>query len=493
MPSSSQLFPNFVGGSYQALSPVIAADQCVNLFTETTEIDQETKKATLYGTPGLDLFIAATDTVGCRGWFFQDGLTLVTIGTTLYHVDIAARTKTALGMVTNNGVPVSYTSNGQAGDQVGILSAGVLRVLTRSTLVLSDPIVLPFDNPVLLAFMDGYTIANEAGTPRFWFSALEDMTSWDALDFATRSNVADNIVGICVTQDRLWCLGSQATTLFYDSGDADTPFVPYPGTTVLYSLVNPYALFVYQDNVIWVAEAPNGQRHVVIGKAPTPQRISTAPIDLFLSNCGTLANATLGFYEQAGHPFLIMRAPGSPDDINTYVYDLKESLWHARASWDPVTGRDTTWRAHGFMVADALALCGDVTTGDLYLLDLTTYTENGQMIRRERTAPYLGTVNQWFFLDQLELGMQAGVGLSTGPGSDPQVTLEISRDGARTWFNAGTASLGKIGAYLERAFWTQLGRTRLDRLVVKVTMSDPVACVWGPGLWLRGTPGTGQL
>lgn len=77
--------------------------------------------------------------------------------------------------------------------------------------------------------------------------------------------------------------------------------------------------------------------------------------------------------------------------------------------------------------------------------------------------------------------------------TNPTVTLEISRNSGMEWVSAGEASLGSTGEYNTRAIWRRLGRTRADRLVLRVTMTDDAPCVWGPGLWLRATNGSGEL
>jgi len=76
---------------------------------------------------------------------------------------------------------------------------------------------------------------------------------------------------------------------------------------------------------------------------------------------------------------------------------------------------------------------------------------------------------------------------------NPVVMLEISRDGGRTFVSAGEADLGASGQYLDRARWRRLGRTRADRLVIRVIQTDPCQTVWGPGLWLTATNGSNQL
>ncbi len=95
------------------------------------------------------------------------------------------------------------------------------------------------------------------------------------------------------------------------------------------------------------------------------------------------------------------------------------------------------------------------------------------LIRRERIFRHLSDEQQWIFYQWLQIDVEAGVGLSTGQGSDPQIILQWSDDGGHTWSNEHLLSAGKQGEYGKRAMLKQpLGRSR-DR-VFKVAMSDPV-------------------
>lgn len=491
------LWKEFCGGTYLALSPVMASDQAVNVYTETREVPGSPKTVWMFGTPGLKFF-ASVVTAGNRGWWSQDGLTCTVVGNTLYEVDEQAATATSLGTITDDGGPVYFASNGQGGNQLGIVGGGQLKVLTISTRSLSAAVSLPFSNPVMITFLDGYGLINEEDTPKVWFSALENLASWDALDFFARSNTSDNIVGVTVTRDRVVALGSKTTTQFYNSGDADTPFVPYPGTTIQTGLASPALLGVYNDQLIFVAESQKGQRRVVRMVDTQVQDISTPPINRFLAACSTLADAELLIYEQEGHPFIAITAPSSTEAIQTYAYDIRESLWHARAAWDTAGGTYMRWRARGSAAFGGTVFVGDYENGNLYTLDLDYYADDlsattTEILKRERTAPFPSAENQWLFLDQIELGMQAGVGTGSGEGDEPDVTLEISRDGAQTWIEVGVARLGQLGEYAARAIWRKLGRVRADRLAIRITQTSPVKCVWGPGLWLRLSNGTGNL
>jgi len=157
---------------------------------------------------------------------------------------------------------------------------------------------------------------------------------------------------------------------------------------------------------------------------------------------------------------------------------------------------DSTFRrmlARGMCATPGGILVGDYATGNVYLLDPTVSTDNGAIVRRLRRAPYPSAENQWTFLDQVELGVQSGSGTASGQGVAPQVMLSISRDSGYNWDPPVAASIGATGQYAARAVWHRLGRVRADRLVLEVSQTDPVPMAWGPGLWLRARPGTGQL
>lgn len=487
---AAQLWPAFVGGMYLARSLSFAADQAVNVFTETRQIPGSPKQQTLYGTPGL-LREATVDTRGNRGWFSQDGRCFVVVGDQLYERNNPG-TYTPLGTILNDGNPVSFASNGEGGDQLAIVGGGNLYVLDLTTNTLST-VVLPFSDPVMIAFIDGYGLINQKDSLVVWYTNIFDFSVVDALDFITRSGTSDNVVGITVTRDRVWFLGSKTTTTYYNSGDADTPFLPYPGTTIQTGLLSAWLFGIYNDVLYWVADSAGGGRRVVAASEPGVEEISTPPIDAFLDSASTLIDGRFLVYEQDGHIFIAVTLPHASGDIKTYVYDRREQLWHARAGWNDQTGEYTRWRATGTTAIGSTVLVGDYETGDLYTLDLGTYDDNGEILKRERTAPYASTDAEWMFVNQFELGMQPGVGLSTGQGSAPVVNLAISRDGGHTFTDAGTATLGAIGDYTARAVWRRLGRFRADRGLFKVTQTDPVRCVWGPGAWVTAQQGTGQL
>ena len=75
----------------------------------------------------------------------------------------------------------------------------------------------------------------------------------------------------------------------------------------------------------------------------------------------------------------------------------------------------------------------------------------------------------------LEIEFEAGVGLVTGQGDDPQAMLRWSDDGGHEFGSEHWVGIGKLGQYNNRARWKKLGRSR-DR-IYELKISDPVKVV----------------
>ncbi len=491
------LFPNFIAGSYAMRAPNIDVETTINLFPGTLDIGDNAKQGVLYGTPGLRSIVTAPEVI-CRVMFYQDGRTFTVIGSSLYEATITGSGLTVAASLTRrgslhalgtDGLPVYMASNGAGGHQLAIVSAGKLYIFDTTANTLSGAVTTSLtgaSGPIV--FLNGYFLMVEVGTIKFWYSALEDGTSWPGANFIARSNASDNIVGMAVLHDQLKIWGSKTAEWFYDSGNVNTPFLPYPGSVSMDGAVAAAGCGVLGETLVWVATNERNLIRMMSAGTGEASVISTPAVEFAWASYSTVSDVELLCYEQEGHPFVCVTFPTA--DV-TWVYDLRETQWHQRDSQDTM-GLFHRWRVRGTCAPAAQAmLVGDYQTGDVYALQLDTFTDNGTAIRRLRRAPYLSAENQWLFLDQIELGLQAGVG--TGATPAPQVKLRLSRDFGNTYSAYQTAGIGAAGAYQTRAIWRGLGRSRADQLVVEVTQTDPVRTVWGPGLYLRTTPGSGLL
>jgi hypothetical protein len=194
----------------------------------------------------------------------------------------------------------------------------------------------------------------------------------------------------------------------------------------------------------------------------------------------TVADAEAWVTEIDAHGFYVITFPTARA---TWVYDASSGQLTEWPYWNSATGREEAHRALHHATAFGYRLVDDRATGDLYALDPAVYTDNGATIRRVRRVPIpkLTPENYWIFLSELELFLDAGIGLQAGPdagpavqGSDPTVTLRISRDGGNTWGNEITCSAGAAGEYFTRVIFQQLGRFRDGLGVIELVFTDPV-------------------
>lgn len=483
------LFSAFCGGSNSERSLVADAELSVNCFHATVEVPGTAKQGYQFGTPGLRPLGTAAGARG-RGIFAQDGRTWTGIGESIYELTFAPFTATLRGTLPDDGLPIAWASNGDGGTQLALVGGGQLKILNLLTNVLSAAIVLPMTNaPVMIGFLDAYFLCNEKDTLRTWFSAIENGTSWDALDFFARSTASDRVVAMTCANSRAWIFGSETSEAYEDVGDADNPFQPIKGSLFQIGIAAPYSLSVGVRTMRWLGQSRDSGPAVYRLDNYRGTRISTHAFEAQLSHATTLADAEGVTIEQDGHLFYALTCPSLGDAGDTLVLDETEQQWHHRRRWNATLGRWEAWRVRGHAYLGMTHVVGSRDSGSIWALDPETYDDDGEILRLVRQAPYLGAENAWASIDAFELGVEPGVGLASGQGSDPQVELEVSKTLAKTWFSAGTASLGPMGAYDDRTYWTRLGMARIDRLVFRVIITDPVKRVIGPGAWVRVTPG----
>jgi hypothetical protein len=287
----------------------------------------------------------------------------------------------------------------------------------------------------------------------------------------------------------VWVFGSETTEAYEDVGDADNPFQPIKGSLFQIGIVAPWSLSLGVATMRWIGRSATGGAVVYRLDGYNGTRVSTHAIERQLAQASDLTTAEALTYAQEGHLFYAVTIYGSGVAGDTIVLDELEHSWHHRRAWNAIAAQEEAWLVRGHAYVGQVHVVGSRTGGQVWALDLNTYDEDGAILRARRRAPYLGAENAYAKIDAFELGVENGVGLPAGQGSDPQIELKLSRDSGKTWISAGTAPLGALGHYGDRTRWTQLGEARIDRLVFEVIITDPVKRIIGPGAWIVATPG----
>lgn len=451
-----------VGPSYQERSLPFDAQRSINLFPV---LDQQGKEVSaLYGTPGLTSFATAGAGPIRGGFTSANGRAFVVSSSELYEI-FSSGTVLLLGSLTTTSGIVSIDENPL---QLGICDGASVYTLTYATNSFQK--VTDTDLPVsgTLTFIDGYFVVSVVNSGKFNISALNDGSSWAALDFATAESSPDNLLRVYNAVGQLWLFGTKTTEIWTNTGASTFPFERIAGAKMEVGILAPHSAVAVDNSIFWIGRDNIGAGIVYRAQGFSPSRISTNAIELILQQASTPSTLRAYTYQQDGHTFYVITGGGLS---TTLVYDISTQLWHERAYLNG-NGNFEQHLGACSMYAFSSQLVGSRKNGKIYTMALDVYSDDGDEIAAERTYTHISQENQRIRFKSLEISMETGVGLQTGTGSDPQITLWISRDGARTWSNGYMTSFGAVGKYLSRAIFRRLGYAY--QITFKIRITDPV-------------------
>lgn len=449
-----------------ARSVNVNAQDRLNLYVEIND-DPEKHVLTLYPTPGKTSFVnfgeypsRVAHELGNfmyvvnreKVWRVQnDGTTLQigTVDTTSGRMDAA-----------DNGAQIMFVDgpNGY-----------IYTIATNTFAKITDA---DFPGGSSVTFFNGRFIVTEPNTGRFYWSAIYDGMSWDALDFATAESDPDNLVRVFADSGQLSIFGEKTTEFWGDSGAADSPYTKISGGAVEWGLAARWSLAKFMDSLIFLRKNRLGQAQVCVMSGGSAAPVSNTQLETAITSYGDVSNATGFAYMMNGHPFYQITFPTVG---KTWLFDGQSKSWSRLES---AGNRD---RAELGVKLLGGVFCTDYENGKLYRIELEQLTDDGRPIAREFTSRHQ-SAGDYTYLPELWLEMEAGVGVQIGQGTDPKVMLQISRDGGKTWGNELWRSIGKVGQYKARAVWNRLGRAR--DWIFRFRVSDPVKVVF-VAAWAR--------
>jgi hypothetical protein len=451
-----------VGPTYTERSLPFDAQRTINLFPVLDQQGKET--AALYGTPGL-LSFATAGSGPIRGCYnAANGRAFMVSGNGFYEISSLGVATSLGGLDTSSGI----CSIDENGTELAVCDGAGVYILTYSSNAWAKVTDADLPTAGTITFIDGYFVVNQVDTGKFYISGLYAGTTWDALDFATAESSPDELLRVINAVGQLWLFGVKTAEIWTNTGDSTFPFQRISGAKMEVGILAPHTAIPIDNSVMWVGRDNIGQGIVYVAKGFSPRRISNSAIELKIQAASDAENLRAYTYQEDGHVFYVLTGGGLE---TTLVYDITTQQWHERAYLADDGNFETHIGACG-MFAFGKQLVGDRRNGMIYEMSMDYYSDNGDEIARERIYTHLSDENQRRRYSSLEIGFETGVGLQTGQGSDPLVALKISHDGARTWSNWYTASIGAVGQYMKRVIFRRLGVSRITTFRIRIT--DPV-------------------
>jgi hypothetical protein len=442
----------------------VNAQERTNLYAE---VDPETGTLKLYGTPGLTVEVSfGANPV--RGAYPHGDVWYAVAGSTLYEINNVGTLTNRGSLVTTEG-RVDMVDNGL---QLLIVDGTEGYIYTFATTTLAEIADADFPPCETCAFLNGRFVVQKTGSAQFFISDIYDGTAWDALDFASAESSPDDLVRVYADNGVLWLFGTATTEPWGDSGAADFPFARIGTSAIQWGLAARWSLCPFDGSLIFLRRNQLGAVQVCVLAGTNAVPVSNPEVDHNLSTYDAVEDATGFSYMVSGHPFYQLNFPTA--DVS-WLYDGLTKAW-SRVQY----GNAGRHRAEIQLNFLNRPLVTDYENGKVYLLDDQAFTDDGALIVREFVSRHVKK-GEMTSLAQLWIETEPGVGLQSGQGTDPQLMLQISRDGGKTYGAELWRSIGMVGKYTARALWNRLGRAR--DWVFKVRITDPVKVViiaaWG--------------
>lgn len=443
----------FVGPSYALANRKASAQRSVNLYLVGMETAAKAPFI-MQSVPGLTLLASLGAEV--RGMIFAANRCFVVAGSTLYELS-SAWGATAIGtLATSSGcVDMAWGTT-----QLVIVDGPngyVLTLATNAFAQISDPAFYGSDR---VGYLDGYFIFSKPGSEEFYLSDLDNALVFDATDTAFALSSPDDIVSFVVAHSELFLFGDYTTEVWYDAAGADFLLAKNKGANIEVGCIAAHSVRKIDNGIMWIGRDRSGSGIVYRMTAYQPTRVSTVAVEEALQASTDLASAVAWVYQKNGLTFWCVNAPGL---TSTWCYEVSTGTWHERCDEDEL-GQLAAGRVTHHCEAFGTHIVGDAD-GNVYELDESVYTLNGDTLYRMRISPneVVPSMDRIFYSAFV-------ADLTTGEapqGVDPVAELSWSNDAGATYSVPVMRSLGAVGNREPMVKWTRLGcaRDRVWKLV----------------------------
>lgn len=445
----------FVSETFESRSIDQNQQKLINMFP--VEDNSGGKKSfSLYPTPGLLDFGEVIGASEGRGIIEHKGVIYAVVDSNFYSVG-SDGTFTQQGTLSTS---TGYVSMAATQDEIMLVdgTAGYTYIISTDTFATITDTDFP-DTTTNVTSIDGYFIVPVPDTDQFQLSALLDGQTWAATDVATAEGNPDNLTAVFSLNRQLWLFGERSTEVWFNSG-ASFPFERIEGSFAEFGLAAKHSVSKIKDTVIWLSQTQAGGVEVVLADGFVTIPVTSRAVAYQISTYTTINDAEAFVYKDEGHEFYVLTFP---TEAKTWVYDLTTGKWHERQS----SSSRYIPRVYASAYNKHLGLA--YNSGNLYEIDMDTYTEDGTAITRTaRTAPLHQTGN-FVSVYTLRLDLEKAQGAVSGTET---ITLKTSRDGGHNFDSGDAIAASRNGEYADRVIWRMLGQSR--SWVFEFTTTDSI-------------------
>lgn len=473
-------YAGFCGPTYNqvARQASVSIDRAINLYTQQNEVGTpKDANPIMICRPGLVTFSTPGLGVG-RGLFILNMTIAAAVvadqfagcsGTKFFTINNSTGVTTVRGDIGSGTFPCIAFANVQ-GTQVAILN-----INTGQLYFWDGATVATVATPIgfySMAYLDGYAYGVGNGN-KIYQSGLNDFTTWDPLEFATRLDASDFVQTLFAQDDALDLLGQQTTSFWGNTGQAGFALAGIQGSMVQNGIGAPFSVvtadYLTNTAAACVIKSKRGGGQVAVLRQGKMDRISTHAIELMLQRLSSTYDLIGSSFQLEGHSYYSLTGVANTFQI---VYDFTNDSW---SEWG--SGATGLGEMPAFYIGLGIVTGSGTgqeklfgmrqSDGKIFRLDPTVRSDDGTAFLCERIPPVLYDLGHRITINEFRVDQQLGDGLgSTGAGA------QISYDGGLTWVNAVTGVANTYGTVTAQADgsveWRSLGQADQRGFAIKV-------------------------
>lgn len=376
----------------------------------------------------------------------------------------------AVGVGLNSGNPVSFANNS---DYVFMASGGPINYINATGTIAQ---ITDADAPAAvthIAYLDGYILAIDGTTGKFYWADVNAPTSWSALSFATAEANPDVVKALHVVQRQIYLIGTVTTEFWYNDGVS--PFSRIEGGVIEVGCAAKYSVVRHDNSLIWLSHT----RQFVRFTGTQTQFISSR-YDKDIANFSVVSDCIGGFIHHNGQEYCIFTFP---TENRTLVYNVNADDWSEWGVWD------STYM--NFDAYDFRSTARDINTGKTFIgksipaiaclssdsrVDLADYVIASDTVPFKflrRTGWIDNGSNKRKRVESLTFRAKRGYG-DNSQELIPYLMLRYRNDGTADWSNIRNISLGLSGDYDHVIDIKRLGMYKSRQWEISVSDNAPV-------------------
>lgn len=296
---------------------------------------------------------------------------------------------------------------------------------------------------------------------------------YGAQQFFNAESSSDNVRAIAAIGPNLYLFGYKTVEIWQRGSGEDAVWQRQSYTTnASNGLQAPNSIAICGSNLYYLGSGESYAKGVLMVSGQQYTKISEDWLDDKL--LGETGDSAFAFaYAVGSHNFYVLQLQNLKE---TWVYDTQTKEWHQRTSRIYDTGEETRWRVSALVWFKGAftAFCNDGCEyghgEDYWYEDYGSSDVRLPMIRHRQGAVVVNDERPFIFN---ELAIECNVGTWSDYSLQPDLLLEVSKDGGMTWGHVRRAKMGRTGDYSHRVRFHVLGYNRL--CVLKVTYAHPTS------------------